>query len=96
MFWLSAGHLIPASSTSERLVKSPLHRAFSVFIFHPVTGKLLLQKRADEKITFPGMWTNTCCSHPLAVADELVEDNQQGASSHHMLHGGRGCSRELY
>jgi len=43
-----------------------LHRAFSCFLFHPKTGKLLLQQRASEKITFPDMWTNTCCSHPLA------------------------------
>ncbi|KAI3632825.1 hypothetical protein MIR68_008900 [Amoeboaphelidium protococcarum] len=46
-----------------------LHRAFSVFYFHrdSSTGhlKLLLQQRALEKITFPGYWTNTCCSHPL-------------------------------
>ena len=27
-------------------------------------GRLLLQQRAD-KITFPDVWTNTCCSHPL-------------------------------
>ena len=40
-----------------------LHRAFSCFIFSP-DGKLLLQQRSDEKITFPGAWTNTCCSHP--------------------------------
>ncbi|PWN27704.1 isopentenyl diphosphate isomerase [Jaminaea rosea] len=50
---------------------SLLHRAFSVFLFHPETGKLLLQKRAPEKITFPDMWTNTCCSHPLAVKGEM-------------------------
>lgn len=50
---------------------SLLHRAFSVFLFHPTTGKLLLQKRAPEKITFPDMWTNTCCSHPLAIKGEL-------------------------
>jgi len=25
---------------------------------------MLLQKRASEKITFPFLWTNTCCSHP--------------------------------
>lgn len=47
-----------------------LHRAFSVFLFDPSTGKLLLQRRAAEKITFPNMWTNTCCSHPLAVESE--------------------------
>lgn len=47
-----------------------LHRAFSVFLFNE-DGKLLLQQRADEKITFPSMWTNTCCSHPLCVPSEL-------------------------
>eukprot|EP00560_Eucampia_antarctica_P006822 CAMPEP_0197828948 /NCGR_PEP_ID=MMETSP1437-20131217/5434_1 /TAXON_ID=49252 ORGANISM="Eucampia antarctica, Strain CCMP1452" /NCGR_SAMPLE_ID=MMETSP1437 /ASSEMBLY_ACC=CAM_ASM_001096 /LENGTH=803 /DNA_ID=CAMNT_0043430375 /DNA_START=28 /DNA_END=2439 /DNA_ORIENTATION=+ len=42
-----------------------LHRAFSVFLFDESTGELLLQKRASSKITFPNVWTNTCCSHPL-------------------------------
>jgi isopentenyl-diphosphate Delta-isomerase len=41
-----------------------LHRAFSVFLFD-ADFKLLLQQRADEKITFPKAWTNTVCSHPL-------------------------------
>lgn len=41
-----------------------VHRAFSVFLFNE-EGKLLLQKRASDKITFPNVWTNTCCSHPL-------------------------------
>ncbi|EMG48387.1 IDI1 Isopentenyl-diphosphate delta-isomerase [Candida maltosa Xu316] len=50
-----------------------LHRAFSVFLFNE-DGKLLLQQRADEKITFPQMWTNTCCSHPLCVPSELGVD----------------------
>lgn len=67
---LSPGHLIPPLDAQGQESKSPLHRAFSVFIFHPTTGKLLLQKRADEKITFPNMWTNTCCSHPLSFDDE--------------------------
>lgn len=48
-----------------------LHRAFSVFLFDPVEHKLLLQQRASEKITFPDMWTNTCCSHPLGVPGEV-------------------------
>jgi len=42
-----------------------LHRAFSVFLFDSSTNELLLQKRASTKITFPNVWTNTCCSHPL-------------------------------
>jgi isopentenyl-diphosphate delta-isomerase type 1 len=41
-----------------------LHRAFSAFVFD-AAGRLLLQQRATSKITFPGVWTNTCCSHPL-------------------------------
>lgn len=40
------------------------HRAFSVLIFDS-DGKLLIQKRSTEKITFPGVWANSCCSHPL-------------------------------
>ncbi|GMM35389.1 isopentenyl-diphosphate delta-isomerase [Saccharomycopsis crataegensis] len=47
-----------------------LHRAFSVFLFNE-DNKLLLQQRATEKITFPDMWTNTCCSHPLCFPQEL-------------------------
>ncbi|KAL9597298.1 MAG: hypothetical protein Q9219_005222 [cf. Caloplaca sp. 3 TL-2023] len=46
-----------------------LHRAFSVFLFDS-QNRLLLQQRAPEKITFPNMWTNTCCSHPLGVPGE--------------------------
>lgn len=46
-----------------------LHRAFSVFLFDE-QNRLLLQQRATEKITFPDMWTNTCCSHPLAMPSE--------------------------
>ncbi|WVN88312.1 isopentenyl-diphosphate delta-isomerase [Cryptococcus depauperatus CBS 7841] len=58
-----------------------LHRAFSVFLFRPSDGRLLLQKRAAEKITFPNMWTNTCCSHPLYIKPELVESNQAGVKA---------------
>ncbi|KAH8912489.1 Isopentenyldiphosphate isomerase [Coniochaeta sp. PMI_546] len=49
--------------------KGLLHRAFSVFLFND-KNELLLQQRASEKITFPDMWTNTCCSHPLGVPSE--------------------------
>ena len=40
-----------------------LHRAFSIFIFNS-NNELLLQKRNLEKYHSPGLWTNTCCSHP--------------------------------
>eukprot|EP01130_Rhizamoeba_saxonica_P011827 TRINITY_DN4932_c0_g1_i1.p1 TRINITY_DN4932_c0_g1~~TRINITY_DN4932_c0_g1_i1.p1 ORF type:complete len:185 (+),score=46.02 TRINITY_DN4932_c0_g1_i1:274-828(+) len=53
-----------------------LHRAFSVFIFHE--GKLLLQQRADAKITFPGYWSNSCCSHPLYIDEERETRDQIG------------------
>jgi isopentenyl-diphosphate delta-isomerase len=44
--------------------KGVLHRAFSILIFNS-TGELLLQKRAGKKYHSAGLWTNTCCSHPL-------------------------------
>lgn len=47
----------------------PLHRAFSVFLFD-ADRRLCLQRRAATKLTFPGYWTNTCCSHPLAGGAE--------------------------
>lgn len=40
-----------------------LHRAFSILIFN-VQGQLLIQKRAAGKYHSPGLWANTCCSHP--------------------------------
>ncbi len=43
--------------------KALLHRAFSVFIFNE-KGEMLLQQRALGKYHSPGLWTNTCCSHP--------------------------------
>lgn len=63
----------------ENINKGLLHRAFSAFVFRPEDGKLLLQQRATEKITFPDMWTNTCCSHPLDdFEEEKIEEDQYG------------------
>ncbi|KAJ0971923.1 hypothetical protein J5N97_019882 [Dioscorea zingiberensis] len=54
-----------------------LHRAFSVFLFNS-KYELLLQQRSETKVTFPLVWTNTCCSHPLYRESELIEENSLG------------------
>lgn len=54
--------------------KSPLHRAFSVFLLTPDASQLLLQQRSEHKITFPLLWANTCCSHPIAGLYEDTDD----------------------
>ena len=43
--------------------KGLLHRAFSVFILNS-KGEMLIHRRALGKYHSPGLWTNTCCSHP--------------------------------
>ncbi len=44
--------------------KGVLHRAFSILLFN-TKGEILLQKRSLTKYHSGGLWTNTCCSHPL-------------------------------
>ncbi|MBA2249337.1 MAG: isopentenyl-diphosphate Delta-isomerase [Chitinophagaceae bacterium] len=44
--------------------KGVLHRALSIFIFNS-KGEMLLHQRALDKYHSGGLWTNTCCSHPL-------------------------------
>ncbi|EGE01278.1 isopentenyl-diphosphate delta-isomerase [Trichophyton equinum CBS 127.97] len=66
-----------------------LHRAFSVFLFDS-QNRLLLQQRATEKITFPDLWTNTCCSHPLAIPSEM---EASGAGLSQAVTGARTAAR---
>jgi isopentenyl-diphosphate delta-isomerase len=49
---------------TEAHEKGLLHRAVSVFIIN-TGGDWLLQLRAFDKYHSAGLWTNTCCSHPL-------------------------------
>ncbi|HYG39028.1 MAG TPA: isopentenyl-diphosphate Delta-isomerase [Cytophagales bacterium] len=56
---------------TEAHKKGLLHRAFSVFIFNE-KGEIILQQRALDKYHSPGLWTNTCCSHPRS--GEEVEE----------------------
>jgi isopentenyl-diphosphate delta-isomerase len=48
-----------------------LHRCFSIFVLD-AHGRVLMQKRAASKYHSGGLWTNTCCGHP--VAGEEVAD----------------------
>jgi isopentenyl-diphosphate Delta-isomerase len=50
--------------------KGLLHRAFSVFVFNS-KSELLLQQRADGKYHSGGLWSNTCCSHPIKGEEVL-------------------------
>jgi len=49
--------------------KALLHRAVSVFIMDS-GGEWILQKRAYHKYHSKGLWTNTCCTHPLPGESE--------------------------
>lgn len=48
--------------------KGALHRALSVIIINS-KKEILLQRRALGKYHSPGLWTNTCCSHPYPGED---------------------------
>ena len=60
-----------APKESVHTTHTPLHRAFSLFLFNE-KNELLLTKRALTKKTIPGVWTNSVCGHP--GVDESVVD----------------------
>lgn len=72
-----------------------LHRAFSVFLFDESTSELLLQKRASTKITFPNVWTNTCCSHPLHGMDPPEVDAPDDVASGTVVGAKNAAVRKL-
>jgi isopentenyl-diphosphate delta-isomerase len=62
-----------APKLSSHNAHTPLHLAFSCYIFN-LQGLLLLTKRAETKKVWPGMWTNSVCGHPEpeeAIVDAL-------------------------
>lgn len=53
---------------------TPLHRGFSLFLFNN-KKELLLQQRSLSKKTWPGVWSNSVCGHPML--EESVIDAAQ-------------------
>ena len=71
--------------------KAILHRAISVFVTN-TKGEWLLQRRAMDKYHSQGLWTNTCCSHPLpgetnldAARRRLMEEMGMESGLNHLF-----------
>ncbi|MFL3657925.1 MAG: isopentenyl-diphosphate Delta-isomerase, partial [Opitutales bacterium] len=55
---------------SVHTANTPLHSAFSIFLFDG-KGNMLSQQRAHSKKTWPGIWSNACCGHPASGESHL-------------------------
>lgn len=59
-----------AEKLSAHHAETPLHLAFSCYVFDE-SGRFLVTQRAHVKKVWPTVWTNTVCGHPMP--DETIE-----------------------
>lgn len=64
----------PCGTTAKATVhttQTPFHLAFSCYLLD-ASGRVLLTRRALNKQTWPGVWTNTACGH-LAPGETALQ-----------------------